>query len=1297
MDPRRHPIASFAPRRLERATVTGEIATLAHEVGVVLFADVSGFTKLADDLEGGAGGVDAVQQTLSDGFSRLIDAVDGHGGDIIGFSGDAMTAWWPRSADAVTRAAAAALEGIAALDEAGIGFQMRMGIGEGEVHRWRLGGFGDRWLATTSGPAVHAAAIAQESANAGDVVAAQGIDLDEHVIVEPDAEGQVSRITGLGDDVPLRETVAGIDLDDDQLEHLRQYLPVSVDDRIKAGQGHFLSEIRVITSLFLLLPQFGEDGADATNELIADVQAVVAKYEGSFNKISVDEKGAALLIAFGLPPLAHEDDIDRALMTAVEIDDILTKSSQLHGIGLAHGRAFCGTIGNDVRQEYTVIGDVVNMSARLAAAGVESEAGNVYCDDATVAETAGIWEFTTPLSLRLKGKLELLTARQPVERTGRTTTEYTAMVGRKADLQWILAQVQSGGNGSVKSVAMICGEAGIGKSQLLGAVSTHAPELEMVPAFGFADPVSSALAYHPWAHVFRDLVGSVGSADELTDSLDPDLRDRAPLLDFAMRFEIPGTDATADMSDEARIGATRSLLVELLRRSAEKQPRMVLLEDAHWFDSGSWALIEQAAAIPELALVISSRPLENVPEVQNLSESGRLSIRQLEPLDLEQSAELLAEALGAADISDELIAAVHARCEGNPFFVIEVAASLHRSGSIEIVGGTAGFHEGKEPSEDLLPHNIQAALTSRIDQLSTSEQLTIKVASVIGPIFRTETLLAVHPTKPTEAELAADLDSLAANDLLVDDASSTGEFAFKHALIREAAYQLLLSDQRQQLHRTVAEHLESTVTDFAPLHQELGLHWAQAGVNDKAAGYYQQASVEALSDGLPKEAVDLGVRAAHLLDVKLETDPERIGESIPTELAEIARLMAGRSPLDLAHLPAIEDEQAAAGIGTVLQTMPAAFMNLQSELFALMSIRNLDLTLRYGASMFASGVYSMYSIVSRALTGDHATAYDFSELARIIDERNGGILAPSVAFVHGWFNNHWRNHIETSIPTAEEGAELGLAGQDLLYGCFNLAATAVYAAAAGHPIAGVIDRSVAATDRIADRVASAAFHARLEAQVAKALAGSTDSLVDLGDDWCSEEQLAEIMATTSYNQMAYYLTAKLKLLTMAGSAHAGLEFGNQAEALRPSFAGQPGEFDFVVWMALAEISDDDPAADRAALIESARTRLDQIDQWRQLCPANFEHKWALVAAELAAQDGEDDAAEPLFDQAISAADEHGFVNYAGLAAERKGRWMAGLQRSDEASRAFATAAEHYENWGADRLAAAVRELQEQIT
>ena len=1291
MEPRRHPIASFTPRRLETATVSGEVATVIHEEGVVLFADVSGFTKLAEELEGGPGGVDAVQHTLSDGFSRLIDAIEQQGGDVIGFSGDALTAWWPASPDAVVRGASAALRGMTALDESGNEFQMRMGLGEGTVHAWSLGGYENRRLTATSGPAVRAAAAAQSGAEPGDVVLAPDITVDDRLTTA--TQDDVTTVIGVSDNPEPVEQSSAMELRSEQLESLRSYLPVSVDDRIEAGQGHFLSEIRVITSVFVLLPGFGEASPEVTNEITTSVQAVVAKFEGSFNKVSVDEKGGALLVVFGLPPLAHEDDVDRALSSAVKIDELLSDAGQTHGIGISHGRAFCGTIGNDVRQEYTVIGDVVNLSARLAAAGVESESGNIYCDDDTVAETAGTWNFDVPKSLRLKGKLELLTARQPVERTGRTKTEYAAMVGRQGDLEWILSSIHSSNGDKAQKVALICGEAGIGKSQLLSAVGTHAEELDMVPAFGFADPVSSAVAYHPWAHVFRDLIGPVGTIEELVQSLDADLQDQAPLLDFAVRFDIPPNDTTTTLSDEARIGATRSLLIEILRRSADQTPRMVLLEDAHWFDSGSWALIDHASTLPHVALVVSSRPLEGVPEIQSMAAADRLAVLELGPLDLERSSELLAAALGVTEVSEALMAAVNARCEGNPFFVIEVAASLRRSGNVEIVGGRADFREGSELSGDLLPHNIQAAITSRIDQLSTSEQLTIKVASVIGPIFQTDTLLAVHPTQPSKEEVHLDLENLVTQDLVAVSGAEDSEYTFKHALTREAAYQLLLADQRQQLHQTVAEYLESHESERTPPNQELGFHWAQSGASDKAATYYQLASVGALSDGLPKEAVDLGVRAAHLLGVGLETEPVRIQESMPDEMSEIGRLMAGRSPLDLQDLPPIEDEQAAAGIGVVLQTMPAAFMNLQAELFALMSIRNLDLTLRYGASMFASGVYSMYSIVLRALTGDHANAYDFSELARIIDKRNNDILAPSVAFVHCWFNNHWRNPIHTSIPIAEEGAELGLAGQDLLYGCFNLAATAVYAAAAGHKLPDVIKRSVSASDRIDDRVASAAFHARLEAQVAKALSGRTDSLLDLSDDWCSEEQLAQILETTSYNQMAYFFTEKLRLHTMAGELDTALEHGRQAETLLPSFAGQPCEFQFVTWMALAEIDASASATDADSLLESARSRLAQLEQWRQLSPVNFEHKCALVAAELAASDGNQDDANELFAKASDLALEEGFLNFVGIATERRGHRLAAAGHTEEAGAAFEAAAAHYEEWGANRLATQVRALQ----
>jgi len=440
---------------------------------------------------------------------------------------------------------------------------------------------------------------------------------------------------------------------------------------------------------------------------------------------------------------------------------------------------------------------------------------------------------------------------------------------------------------------------------------------------------------------------------------------------------------------------------------------------------------------------------------------------------------------------------------------------------------------------------------------------------------------------------------------------------------------------------------------------------------------------------MPREAVDHGVQAAGLLGVELETDPARIRAILPGELAEIERLRAGRDPADLAGLPELIDEAIGGGIGIVLQSMPSAHQSLQTELFALMAIRNLNLTLRFGAGPLAPGVYAMYSVVLRGLGADSALAYEFSELARTVDAP-AHLLAPVVDFVHVWFNNHWFNPVLTGIPIAIAGAEAGLAGADLLFGSFNLAAATTLLATGGSHLDEVIETGERHLDRIGTWSDTASFHNRLEAQMAKALSGRTESLISLTDEVADEQQLSAMLETANFNQAAYYHIAKLRLAYLAGDPSAALASSDLAYQLLPSFAGQVGEVELTVLAALAELADlPDDAASRSEAFDRAGEKLAQLEAWATFCPANFAHKASLVRGELAAALGDSASADACFDDAERQASAEGFPQWAALACERQAR---AARSTGSASTAFSAAAAHYRTWGASAKAAEMEAL-----
>lgn len=1280
-------LLSFVPQVVRQRVLSGREPVLGVEYvdGVILASDVSGFTQLALSMRDTPDAIEELSTILNDSFASLIDVIVEARGDVLGFAGDALMAYWPSGPDAAFLAGGAALEAQRRLAQGDHRIKLRIGLGVGTIAMSTVGGEGNRWFLTLGGPAPAEAVGLQSRAVLGQVAVSDGfVDLVGRANVIRDDDG-VHRLVA----VEGRPSIAANgpayerSLDESALAALRPYVPVSVVDRLLAGHDDFLSELRTVTVGLLATPGL-EDPArlDELQDVVGSVQRAAYAYGGVVDP-GVDEKGVTFRIAFGIPPFAHEDDVDRALSAVREIDRELSNRGVEHGIGVKTGQAFCGTLGNDVRREYALLSDIVSMAARLAGAAGDPDRPSVLCDVETAEGARSRWSFDTPISLRLKSTSELYTALGLLDRVARAGFGSDEILGRDTEIEQVCTLVATPPSGPHGRLVVIEGEPGIGKTSLLGAVERALQDAGVTVRVGFADSLQRSAPFQAWSAVFAGLLdlGAATRAD-VADHLLRRVGPRAPLLSPVLAIDIPDTEETAHLAGEQRVTATQSVLLELLVEDRNSTGSLVLLlEDAHWFDSASWSLLAEAIALEGIVVVITTRPesTDTRRELAGMGTAAETIPIHLEPLPTDDVRRLAEVSLGVADIDDKVEAMLTETCKGNPFFVVELVQALVERGALVVDSDTATLVEEEVVH---VPTTIQAAITSRVDDLSADEQLTMKVASVVGSTFDLDVLAEIHPTARSREELTGDLGVLVDRELVV--AGDGDGHDFNHVLTREVAYGLMTGDQRRGLHRSLASFYESSGDDLEYLYPTLAHHWLQAEDDEKAVSYLTLAAVSSLAHGMPRESVMQGVKAARVLGIDLDVEPSKIVAILPAELAEIDRLIAGRRPADLAALPELVDEEIGRAIGIVLQSMPSAHQSLQTELFALMAIRNLNLTLRFGAGPLAPAVYAMYSVVLRGLGADSALAYEFSELARTVDAP-AHLLAPVVDFVHAWFNNHWFNPLLSGIPIAMAGAEAGLAGADLLFGSFNLAAATTLLATGGSHLEEVIETGERHLGRIGTWSDTASFHNRLEAQMAKALAGHTESLTSLTDEVADEQGLAAMLETANFNQAAYYHVAKLRLAYLAGDPKAALESAALAYQLLPSFAGQVGQVELTVLAALAQLADlPGDAASRAETLDGVRGKLAELEAWCPGCPANFAHKVSLVRGELEASLGEGEAADSSFEDAERQAAADGFPQWAALACERRAR---AARSPESAQQAFSAAAAHYRTWGAARKAA----------
>jgi class 3 adenylate cyclase/tetratricopeptide (TPR) repeat protein len=887
-------LASFLPDRLVRRLVEQPgSAGRPHAdrmVGALLLADISGFTAIAERLaRRGPGGAEELRGLLDGAFGPLLELIAGTGGDVLKFAGDALLACWPAQGGsggpggggpgaalaAATARAVGCAEAMQAalrryLTDAGLPLALRIGVGAGEMVVLDVGGERGRRELLVTGAAVPQTTGAIEQAEPGQVVLSQP------------ARGLVGReVPGEGGTPPPSDSDARPPTTLPEGVDAVPYLPRAVLATMVAGHEEWLAELRQITVVFVNLPDLDHRAAlDEAQQAMQALQAALYRYEGSINKLSVDEKGTTLVAALGLPPLTHEDDPARGVQAGLAMQAALAGLGRRAAVGVTTGRAFCGTVGNRRRREYTMLGAVVNLAARLMQAAQDG----VLCDAATAEAASSAMAFEALPAVRVKGRADPVPVYRPAADAGRgpgrgrKPPAAAPLVGREDErrrLAAALRRLEAGGAGRPGRtlVVVLEGGAGAGKSRLVAELVDQALAAGLPVLAGAGDAIERTTPWHPWRELFNRIPAFDGRGDlearrRTVLALlgpDPELLDLAPLLNPVLSLELPETDRSAELSGQGRADRTRDLLVRLLRALVGGTPTVLVVEDAHWLDSASMGLVlALSRERTPLLLVVATRPHGETGTVADdlgwaayrrllrAPDIDRLVLDRLSPGEVEA---LVCQRLEATSVPEVVARLVEEKAEGNPLFSEELTFALREAGLVRVVGGKGELVSGVGDILSLrLPDTVHGALTSRIDRLTPTQQLTVKVASVIGRVFAVGILRDVHPVREAVAHILTDDLTVIerANLTVLDTPEPHLQYLFKHVITQEAAYNLMLLSQRRQLHRSVAEWYERASAGEPAL---LAHHWREAEVPAKAIHYLELAGAEALRDGAYAEAV----------------------------------------------------------------------------------------------------------------------------------------------------------------------------------------------------------------------------------------------------------------------------------------------------------------------------------------------------------------------------------------------------------------------------------------------------------
>jgi predicted ATPase/class 3 adenylate cyclase len=932
--------------------------------GAVLFADISGFTLFGHALYQELGptlSAEELTHQLNNVYGSLIGTVHRYGGSVINFGGDAITCWFDK--DNGRRATACALdmqkvmyqiENLSTPTGEQYPIGIKVAVTSGRARRFLVGQPRIQRIEVLAGEILDRMAAAERQLQSGEVVVGSEVmgRFGNQAIIEEwreDESGEhFALLAGLTEPVSERPWSETAEL---ELEPAREWLLPPVYERLLRGEGDYLAELRTAVAIFLRFSGINyDDDDDAGAKLdtyICWVQRVLSRYEGFLVQLNIGDKGSYLFCAFGAR-MTHEDDVDRALSAAMELmfpphNLIYIKEIQ---IGITRGQVRVGAYGAPSRRTYGVQGNDVNFAAKLMS---EAAPGQILTSKRIMEEASRQYEFEELDPISLIGLDEpfpvfLLTSELPRMATAILGRSRSPIIGREAEQTVLNEGLQALLEGRSATI-ILEGDAGIGKSRLVEYILQQASRSGVTMLVGGGDEVGKSSMYFAWRPVYRQLFkldhnsrkgDKISRAEKRAHILDklreltPHLVHLAPLLNSILPVEIPENELTSQMTGEVRADNIRVLLVELLSQQAKSNYLLLVLEDAHWMDSASMTMVPMVyREVNPLMIVMAQRPpVDQSPETYvEMQEGIRVSRMQLDPFSTAEVQALACQRLEVQELPQQVLEFVHERAEGNPFFSEELVYALCDAGVIKIVDGKCQITTDLSNLFELeFPDTIQDVIRSRIDRLAPQEQLTLKVASVIGRIFAYRILYDIHPVEADKLYLNDDLDALDHLALIeLESPEPDLVYKFKHIFTREVAYNLMLFALRRKLHCAIAEWYENTYAeDLTQVYALLAYHWEKTDNGKKAVEFLEKAGEQAVRNFANREAVMF----LQMASTRMEKD------DLEVEQARRAQweLLLGEAYVNLAeHLEGRQHLEA--GLTLLEQSVPRGHVRLVVEVF----------------------------------------------------------------------------------------------------------------------------------------------------------------------------------------------------------------------------------------------------------------------------------------------------------------------------------------------------------------------------
>jgi class 3 adenylate cyclase/tetratricopeptide (TPR) repeat protein len=669
------------------------------------------------------------------------------------------------------------------------------------------------------------------------------------------------------------------------------YTPKHLADKILTTRSSIEGERKLVTVLFADVANFTSLSEKLDPEEVHQIMDgcfkilldEIHQYEGTINQFT----GDGVMALFGAP-VAHEDHAQRACHAALSIQkaigeygDKVAKDFSVEfkmRIGVNSGPVIVGAIGDDLRMDYTAVGDTTNLASRMQSL---AQPGAVLLSKHTNGLVKDYFDLRSLGKLEVKGKEEPQEAFELLKPGGAATRleaavarGLTKFVGRQNSMGILTESYEKTKNGTGQVVGIV-GEAGVGKSRLLYEFRNRLPQGKSTYLEGRCIHFGGAMPYLPILDILRSYF-EIGEGERET-VIRKRARERIVQLDEKLQGMVPPIQdlLSLKVEDEAylkleprqRKEKVFEALRDLIVRVSQERPLVLAIEDLHWIDKTSEEFLDYFIgwiANVKVMLALLYRP-EYTHQWGNRSYFNRVGVDQL---TLKSSAELVKAILDGGEAEKELRELILGRAAGNPLFMEELTHTLLENGSIQKEQDR--YVLARKPSELQVPDTVQGIIAARIDRLEENLKRIMQVASVIGREFAfriLQTIVGMREELKTHLLTLQGLEFIYEKQLFPEL-----EYIFKHALTQEVAYNSLLRTRRQEIHRKIGKAIEALYAErVEEFYEMLAYHYSRSEDKLKACHYLKLAGDKAWSSSSASEAFSFYKEAIKLLQDQAET------------------------------------------------------------------------------------------------------------------------------------------------------------------------------------------------------------------------------------------------------------------------------------------------------------------------------------------------------------------------------------------------------------------------------------------